>query len=84
MTQKQLKRLNRADLIKLLIEQSKKNEELKAQLASAQEELERRRIIVSNAGSIAEASLQINKVFETAQKAADQYLESLKNMVEEQ
>lgn len=30
------------------------------------------------AGSIAEAALRINKVFEAAQQAADQYLENIR------
>ena len=30
------------------------------------------------AGSIAEASLKLNKVFEAAQQAADQYLENIR------
>ena len=41
-------------------------------------------IILNNAGSIAEASLKLNKVFETAQAAADQYVESVKSMAREE
>lgn len=33
-----------------------------------------------NSGSIAEAALQINKVFEAAQAAADQYVENVKQV----
>lgn len=39
--------------------------------------MKRREIIVAEAGSIAEAALKLNKVFESAQAAADQYLENV-------
>ena len=42
-----------------------------------------RRIELEKAGSIAEASLRLNGVFEAAQKAADQYLENLRQLSEE-
>ena len=45
---------------------------------------ESKNIILNNAGSIAEASLKLNKVFETAQAAADQYVESVKSMAREE
>lgn len=34
------------------------------------------------AGSIAEAALRLNKVFEAAQQAADQYLENIRTQAE--
>ena len=43
------------------------------------QKLNDRTITIENAGSIAEASLKLNKVFEAAQKAADDYLESIKS-----
>lgn len=42
-----------------------------------------RRIELNEAGSIAMAALKLNGVFEAAQKAADQYLYNLQQMVEE-
>ncbi len=33
---------------------------------------------MSHSGSIAEASLRINNIFEAAQKAADQYVDSVR------
>ena len=40
--------------------------------------------MLKEVGSIAEASLKINKVFESAQLAADQYLENIKRLLKEQ
>lgn len=77
MTNKELKSLSRADLLEMLLNQSREMEALQAKLQEAQTQLESRSIAVNSAGSIAEASLQLNGVFEAAQKAADQYLENV-------
>lgn len=84
MTDKELRRLSRTELLQLFLEQTKELERTQEKLEQANKEkdelkaaLESRRILVHKAGSIAEASLQINQVMETAQKAADQYLENI-------
>lgn len=77
MTNKELKKLSRAELLEMLIAQSKEMEVLKKQLKEANEMLEDRRIKIENSGSIAEAALKLNGVFEAAQKAATQYLENI-------
>lgn len=76
---KDLRKLSRLELLDLLIEQSKEVEKLKEQLSEANEQLANRKLVCQQAGNIAQAALEINKVFEAAQAAADQYLESLKN-----
>lgn len=43
-----------------------------------------RRIELEEAGNIAEAALKLNKVFEAAQKAADQYLYNLRQRCEKE
>lgn len=78
MTDKELKRLNRAELLEMLIEQIKENEDLRSQLEEANEKLSRRRIAVESSGSIAEAALKLNGVFEAAERAAEQYLENIR------
>ena len=69
--------MSRKELLELLVLQSKKNDELTEKLYEANLQLENREINISNAGSIAEASLILNEVFEKAQQAADQYLENI-------
>lgn len=81
MTDKELKRMSRAELLELLIELMEENERLRQKLAKANEELEERHIILQRAGSIAKAALELNKVFEAADLAARQYVESVCNMV---
>ncbi len=84
MDKKELKKLSRAQLLELLIALAKENRSLKEQLEKANEKLKDKDIISKEAGSIAQASLQLNSVFEAAQNAADQYIENLKRMETEQ
>lgn len=78
MTNKELRRLNRKELLEMLIEQGKELEMVRQELETANAKLERREIALAECGSIAEASLKLSGIFEAAQAAADQYLESLK------
>ncbi len=59
------------------------NEQLRQQVQKLQAELNSRKILVEKAGSIADASIALNKLFETAQATADQYLENIKRMEQE-
>lgn len=79
MTEKELQRLKRVDLLELLIAQTRESDRLKEDLAKAQAQLEERSLIFKESGSIAEAAIRINHVFKTTQAAADQYLDSVRN-----
>ena len=76
-TDKELKKLKRADLLEMLLDVTKEAEELKAKLAEAEAKLAQRDIAINTSGSVAEAALKLNGVFEAAQRAADQYLENV-------
>ena len=78
MTNKELKKLGRAELLELLIQKMERIEELEGQVNELQSKLADRELKVSNAGSLAEAALQLSGIFEAAQRAADLYLENLK------
>ena len=84
MTDKELKHLSRGELLQMLVDQIEENNELKEKLANAQKELESRQITAEKAGSMAEASLALNGVFEAADAAAQQYLENIKNLSDRQ
>ena len=73
-----LRKLSKLQLLELLAQQERELRALRKELEEKTAALEDRRIRIENAGSIAEASLKLNEVFEAAQRAADQYLESLK------
>jgi vacuolar-type H+-ATPase subunit H len=79
MTDKELRHLSRTDLLELLVEQTRTVETLRRQLEASNEKLEARKLSIQEAGSIADASLKINEVFEAAQRAADQYLENVRS-----
>ena len=82
MTEKELLRLKRSELLEIMLAQSKEIDSLRAQLAEAKAKLEDRRIRIQESGSIAEASLKLTQIFEEAQKAADLYVENVKRSAE--
>ncbi|MBQ3230355.1 MAG: hypothetical protein IJO64_08090 [Clostridia bacterium] len=82
MTEKELKKLNRKQLLELLLVQTERINRLQKQLETAEEKLAERIIAERDAGSIAEAALKLNGVFEAAQAAADQYIENIKSISE--
>lgn len=74
MTQNNLRKLKRHELLELMLEQSRQIDLLKRELHAAQEQLKNREIALAECGSLAEAALRLNGVFEAAQAAADQYV----------
>lgn len=83
MTDQELRKLSRTDLLELLLEKSRENEQLRSQLEEANEKLASRVIEINNAGSIAEAALRLNGVFQAAEEAAAQYLENVRRIAED-
>lgn len=86
---KAVQRLRRGDLLEILIEQSRENETLREQVESMNGEIDElhkkladRKIKIDKAGTLAEASLSLNGVFDAAQEAAQQYLENLQDLYE--
>ena len=78
MTDQELRKLKRNELLQIMIAQSKKIAELQEKLEEAERKLADREIMLKDAGNIAEAALRLNHIFEDAQKAADQYLSNVK------
>ena len=83
MTDKELRRLSRGELLEMLIAQMEENQLLKQQLKDAQIQLDNRQIAIETSGSIAEAALKLNGVFQAAEEAAQQYIENIKRKAEE-
>lgn len=75
-----LKKLNRTELLEMLVDLSEENETLRADNARLREQLQEQQINIEKAGSIAEAALALNGVFEAAQRAADQYLANVRRL----
>lgn len=79
---KGLRRLSRVELVDIIYELKKSNDEKDAQIQQLQAALDDKTLRVAQAGSIAQAALSINGVFEAAQAAANQYLASVKAAAE--
>ena len=83
MTTSELKKLNRAELLTMLMSLTQRCDDLEEELEEAKKKLEDRSIEVSEAGTLAEAVLKINGVMEAVDRAGMQYLENLKRLSEE-
>ena len=83
MTDKELKRLNRAQLLDIIYHLQLQVEKLDEEKQALEAELADKRFRLSAAGNIAEASLEMNDCFRSAQRAAEQYLNEIKAIREE-
>ena len=73
MVKKELKRLRRTELLEILLEQGKENEQLKKKIKELENELSDRKILINETGSIAEAALAMNGMFEAAEASCQQH-----------
>lgn len=80
MVSKELKKLSRRELVDIIYQMKKNEQQLHNQIATLQEMLQDKRMRISTAGSIAEAALSITDIFSSAQLAADQYLHEISCM----
>lgn len=78
MAEKDLRKMRRSELIEIIYALKTREEQLEHEVTELKEQLENRKIQLSHAGSIAEAALALNRVFEAAQAAADDYLHSIR------
>lgn len=79
MDNKELRKMNRKELLKIILAQTKRIEDLELEIKKVKGELNSKKIEIEEAGNIAEAALKLNKVFETAEIAAEQYIKAIKN-----
>ena len=82
MTEKELRKLNRYQLLELLVVQTERADKLQSLLETAEKQLVEQNVRLTDLGSIAEASLQISGVFQAAQEAADLYLKGARDRAE--
>ena len=83
MTDKEFKRLSRAQLIEIIYQFQLKVEELTQENEALTEALEDKRLRITRAGNIAEAALEVNHVMQSAQNAAQQYVEEIQALYSE-
>ena len=82
MTDKEFKRLGRAQLLDIIYQLQLQVDELTEKNKRLELALEDRRLRIDNAGSLAAAALEINDFFSNAQVAAEQYLNEIKALRE--
>ena len=82
MISKELKRLSRRELVDIIYQLKKNEQEMQEEIKSLKNELQDKRIRVSVAGSIADAAMSVTNVFSTAQMTADLYLREISYMKE--
>ena len=83
MTDKEFKRLSRSQLIDIIYQFQLEVDKLTEQNQALERELADKRFRLSHAGNIADAALEINDCFRSAQNAAEQYLNEIKAIREE-
>ena len=83
MTDKEFRQLNRSELIDIIYEYQKQEEELRAEIAELKLQLEDRNFKITNAGSIADAVVNISGILEETQRMADEYLAAVKETGEQ-
>lgn len=79
---KDLTKLKKRDILKIMTRQGEEIDRLKARVAELEQELEENEIKKDSVGSIAEASLAVTHIFEEADKAARVYLENIRRKYE--
>jgi len=84
MKKKDLKKMSKRELLEIMLLQSKRIDELENEIDKMNSMLDDKKILLSNCGSIAEAALKLNNIFEAAQNAADQYLKNIELLSKEE
>ena len=82
MTDKEFKHLSRSQLIEIIYRLQLQIDELNEQKQVLEDALADKRLRISNTGNLAQAALEINDCFRSAQNAAEQYLNEIKLMRE--
>ena len=77
---RELKKISRSELIELLYELELENQKIRELNNDIQIKLDSKELIIKNSGSIAEAALKLNGVFDAAEKAAQQYLDNISDL----
>ena len=74
----ELRKLKKHELLEIMLKQGEEIDRLRSKVEELEKALDQRKIDLENAGSIAEASLKVTKVFEEAEKAAQIYLDNIR------
>ena len=80
MTDRQLRKASRLDLLRLLLEEKKTSEALRDQVQNMQLQLDDRQLHMDQAGSLADAALKLSGIFDAAESACQYYTENIRKL----
>ena len=80
MTDRQLRKASRLDLLRMLLEEKKNSEALRDQIQNMQMQLDDRQIHMDQAGSLADAALKLSGIFDAAESACQYYTENIRKL----
>ena len=80
MSELEMRKLSRKELLDALADREDEIDRLRLRLVDVEKRLSDRENRINRAGSIAEAALALNGVFESAERAAAQYLENIERL----
>lgn len=84
LNKKDLKNLSRSDLLELLLAQTERVEALEVECTELKNQVDTKDIMIGKSGTLAEAAMAINRVFQAADQAAAQYLGNVMRIYDEQ
>ena len=80
MTDRQLRKASRADLLKMLLEEKKERDNLQQEISQLQTQLQLRQIAIDQSGTLAEAALKLSGIFDAAESACQYYTENIRSL----
>lgn len=80
---KELKKLNRKELLEIILEQKYRIEDLETTLEKTKQELQSKKISLKDTGTLAEAALKLSGIFKNADEAINIYKLNIKESLEE-
>ena len=83
MISKELKRLSRRELVDIIYQLKKEEQEKQEKIAALEAALAEKRLRIASAGSVAGAAAEITQLLSTAQATADLYLQEIASMKED-
>lgn len=78
MNKKEFKKFDKKELLEILLSQAKRIEELENELNKTKKKLESKKILIDECGDLADATVKLSKIFESAQETAELYLFNVK------
>lgn len=79
-----LKKLNRKQLLEILLDQTKRIEELENELQNTKEKLKDKNVKINNVGTLAEASLILSDIFKAADEAIAIQMQNVEKVAKEE